>query len=320
MLIILFSVDNEVIKEAACETNGFHSPEPVDTTMHRDCNNSSVSALPDLVGQPSLQRQNNTDSQKQLLHRSYGKVNGLISKKLEERNEIEPDDDETMREPMFSGGYVKRMAARNAMACVNAMFESVKKKKSKGIHTSDLHDTTLFKHTDAVWSDHAEESVPSGSLGKRKSYENNDQFISKRRKQMSSKSHEPTVTKKMISRESSSPSSFSLNTVFSESDLESTESSTASECERVYSEYCDTVPFNILGILYNGNCIHSKTCFYPELSDLSLTSRIIPTVVPTFKQNILLNKKKSILESENDVCKHHSFKVKHIACMHRYIT
>ncbi len=328
-----YHLGNGIVKET-CEfinerNAGFLSSRNVNDhiTVHKSetqiCSLSGPTAvLSDLVDDESSLNtyiagtNNDSDTDKDSLYVSESK----LKERIQTDHGFELNEN---FEPIMygTGGYVKRMAARNAIACVNAMFETVKKSKKpcgKGMHTSDICDDTApfstdsNKHgIDACTSDLNQEVHASGSHLRKRKHHENGQSVRKRRKlqmpkmgllsQVSSR-----VRENVVSRESS-PSSFSLNTVFSESDLESTETteSLSSETNYVHMEYCDSIPYNSLGILYNSDCIHPKTCFYPKTPNTSATSRIIPTVVPTFKKDVRLHHKKN---EQSDI-KYQSVKV-----------
>lgn len=208
-------------------------------------------------------------------------------------------DEQDGQELVLSGGFVRRLAAKNAMACVNALLEPSGKKKMKDKAYCDTTADTGYsdlKNTDMHWVDASTHSGLSGCLGKRKNGEKNGHGVgdglNKRRKVLpkGKSDKQQLFLSESFRKSASSFSSDSVSTT--ESDSESIESLSSSQSlqhqKRENLECLDTIPYNLLGILYNGNCMHSNARFFsPEMEVAGLTNRIIPKVVPSNKEEIL---------------------------------
>ena len=220
----------------------------------------------------------------------------------------------------MNGGYVRRLAAKNAMACVNAMFDPVRKKRKnqkKVIHPNhnemQLNSPSLLSPNNTDILIMSKHEGMSGVLGKRKQPDNSsdDGHDAKKAKQeLQEKEDRPSIhpiasltEDSLFTIESLSLPSSSSPSSITESDLECTESITSttseeSHCASDCSEYCDNVPFSKSGLLYNGSCIHSNSRFFLQ-SDCSIASRIIPLVVPQYFESFVKLKAEALKESSS---------------------
>ena len=216
-----------------------------------------------------------------------------------------------MQENVIISGYVKRMAARNATACVNAIFEFShprKRKVSNIIH----HDVPIsIKNTDQ-WVDNPSHSKESGCLGKRKDLKDAGPLNKRKKLTPSDVTAESSSTfskirnSNTVSGKLSVPSpAVSSSSASDESDVESVESfiSASSKQSCHLDEYCDDVAYNFFGILYNGDCVYTNARFFNFAP--SLTEKILPTVVPLHLENVSPMKTKSLSLSDETVKRPH---------------
>ena len=210
-----------------------------------------------------------------------------------------------MPENVIISGYVKRMAARNATACVNALFEFShprKRKVSNIVH----HDAPISTKNTDPWVDSPSHSKESGCLGKRKDLKDAGSGPLNKKKKLTPNLIESnsTFSKQIrnsdeVSGKLSVPSPSVSSSASDESDVESVESFTSASPKQSchLDEYCDDVSYNVLGILYNGDCVYTNARRFFNFAS-SLTEKILPTVVPPHLENVSPLKTKSLSPSK----------------------
>ena len=202
----------------------------------------------------------------------------------------------TVMNSSLNGDYVRRMAAKNATACVNAMLGSQRNRNKTSKHSSSSSMISLQTSTDRLQTDNTANPQQgthlSGVLGKRKpaGQPGNYRYSNSKKKnqeQITETGRVPPLSKLAQSINSKetpvhSSSSSSSSTSFTDSELECTESlpSSTDESTSDTSICIDEIPYNCLGLLYNGDCIHPKTrFFFPK--EGSAANKIIPVAVPS---------------------------------------
>ena len=230
----------------------------------------------------------------------------------------------TVLNSSLNGDYVRRMAAKNATACVNAMLGSQRSRNKTSKHSSSSPSMISPQtSTDRLQTDNTanpqQGSHLSGVLGKRKPAGQPGNYIysnskKKNQEQVTETGRVPPLSKlaqSINSKESPvhSSSSPSSSTSFTDSELECTESlpSSTDESTSDTSICIDEIPYNCLGLLYNGDCIHPKTrFFFPR--EGSAANKIIPVAVPSMMLSLPDLVSKALLQAEKKT-KQRSMKV-----------
>lgn len=187
---------------------------------------------------------------------------------------------------LIFGGYMRRMASLNASACVSALMEPEKRTRpnknilGKPVSMVESHIREQAREPRKSWSLSSSEDlspgVPSPIMELKHSRAGNFSLSPARYYESSSSS-------------SSSPSSSEADTSKDSDDILG-----MSGAHEVYTLLAlatlasaagydlDEIPYNTLGLLYNGDTIHpAARVFYTSDTDLTLPDRIIPTVVPS---------------------------------------
>lgn len=179
--------------------------------------------------------------------------------------------------PLYEyGGYMRRMASLNASACVTAMMEPEKKFRPHKPNHKKSH-TQEFRRTLSL-SSNDDPTYQGMTLMATSPHRGDSHRLDK----------------------SSSPgglhmlSSSSISSSEADTSKDSDEILDANTTPQVYTlialaslaasreSELDIVPFNTLGLLYNGDTVHpSSRVFYTSDTDLTLPVRIIPKVVPS---------------------------------------
>lgn len=176
------------------------------------------------------------------------------------------------------GGYMRRMASLNASACVAAMMEPEKKSRQDKSFAGKLYkvNSNEMQHTEPRKSWSSISSSEELSVGLPSPIVDLEEL-------------EPAVTKEL----SLSPARFYGSSASSDADTskDSDEILNVSDPNLLLALATlasaanfvpDEIPFNKLGLLYNGDTIHpAARVFYTSDTDLSLPDRIIPRVVPS---------------------------------------
>lgn len=231
------------------------------------------------------------------------------------------------RPDYIGAGYVRRLAAKNASACVNAMLESPKKsgsmtKTNKTSMNSRTCNNSMIKEDIAGILEEKRmtrkrkngDSLPAELQQKRKKITKEDEFASKltsSEKKMQKSEAFPEVD------ESSSPSSDDdgddeelLSSNSGSENVKSLVNSTRSSPDACppdrFFEYSDDFPYSLVGLLHNGDCIHCDAKYYLKSDSSTITNRIIPCVIPSNKDN-LASLKYQYLDSDKK--KHKALKV-----------
>lgn len=195
---------------------------------------------------------------------------------------------ESASSSLLFGGYMRRMASLNASACVTALMEPEKKNRP--------HKNTLSKSPHKIGVDSSETQLRQQEPRKSWSLSPSDDL---------SPGMPPIVGLDDLehSRDSRVKDSSLSPARFYSSPSSSDEADTSKDSDdflgvtephQVYTLLAlatlasavscelDEIPFNKLGLLYNGDTIHpAAKVFYTSDTDLTLPDRIIPRVVPS---------------------------------------
>lgn len=195
------------------------------------------------------------------------KQSSLFLKKSGENQQS--NQDEILAKSLYEGGYMRRMASLNASACVTALMEPEKRTKP---HKNMLSTPRTITSTGTHISQRA-----------RKLWSNDDQ----------SPGVSPVMRSKSFKDLSLSPTRFSSSPSEADTSKDSDEILCVTD-PKVYtllalaslarssSVDSDEIPFNKLGLLYNGDTIHPAVrVFYTSDTDLTLPDRIIPRIIPS---------------------------------------
>lgn len=173
-----------------------------------------------------------------------------------------------------AGGYMRRMASLNASACVAAMMEPEKKYRPHKLSYKTGYRSPVKESRKSSSSSNDDPTYPGMTL-------------------ISSSPH--------IKRHIESPSPESLHALSTSSISSTSEADTSKDSDEILdstpqvytllalaslaanrASELDLIPFNTLGLLYNGDTIHPNTrAFYTSDTDLILPQRIIPKVIPS---------------------------------------
>ena len=175
-----------------------------------------------------------------------------------------PDSSQEESANLESGVYMRRMASLNASACVTALMEP---EKRSNIHKNSINSQL---NTDQRSSSpvHSNDDLTSPAISPSKTSTQSPD---------SSSGHNSLPPGSLNSSFSSlsSPGDVDVCTpVYTFLALASIAAASNSEL--------DDVPYNKLGLLYNGDTVHPHArVFYSSDTDLTLPDRIIPTIVPS---------------------------------------
>lgn len=206
----------------------------------------------------------------------------------------------------FVGGYVRRLAARNASACVNAILESPKKSgnaaKSKNFKTNDQYKSTVSRTEDFGVVERKR------MARKRKNPEDTPIEVDQKRNpnNESSSGYVPPVSGSDVCHKDDS-SSVESGSVSSRNIVNSNRSSPdATNNPDQFFEYSDDFPYNLEGLLYNGDCIHTESKYYLKSKSNTIENRVIPCVIPSSKDSVTLLKDRY---TDTEKMKHKALKV-----------
>ena len=176
-----------------------------------------------------------------------------------------------------TGGYMRRMASLNASARVSAMMEPEKKFRPNKWSQKPTGKTHGLRPRRSSSPSSNDESTYPTRLSLMTSPRHAHTTLSPRRPHNLSSSSFSSTSESDTSREledildsSATPQVCTLLA------LATLAASRAAESD------LDQIPFNTLGLLYNGDTVHSSArVFYTSDTDLALPHRIIPTIVPS---------------------------------------
>lgn len=186
---------------------------------------------------------------------------------------------ESASSSLLYGGYMRRMASLNASACVSALMEPEKRTRP---HKNILgkSQTQLRQQPRKSWSLSSSDDLSLGMPSPIMDLEHTgaaNMSLSPVRSLRSSSSSSEANTSKDSDDILGATEPHEVYTLLALATLAS-----------AVNYDLDDIPYNKLGLLYNGDTIHpAARVFYNSDTDLTLPDRIIPTVVPYQKKFLM---------------------------------